>query len=162
MELLDNTVRVNGGPSDERDPIVLFVPIGVKAPVSFPFKVEPWDLRDFIARLPALEGVTVQEVDPNLLASLIKIANEMGVEMKALRGMEGDYPSYFLMSTTSLPQVTVAEIMLLQEESVAAGGDGMKARKKDGAKHRNPAADNQSKIAEMADKEWEANAGMDE
>lgn len=140
------------------DPIILLVPQGVKPPAGLKVTIVPWELRNTVRHLLDATGVSVVETDPNAVATVVKLAQDLDLEVKVLRGFEGEYPSFWLIQTGSLPVVQAKELIELGQAAEAVGGTGIDPAKAKKAADpvKTASRDHLEKVAEMADTLWES------
>lgn len=144
---MDNTIQI-GEPGDSKFAILL-IPPGTVAPQDFPFEIfSPDDKTPLTSTLEAVlrairdQTTIVVPIAGEHAEIFIRLCRAVDVELRALQGMEGDYPSYWLASTSTLPQAVVAEIMLAgTEQTVAVGGDGIQKNKKERTQLKAPDVD---------------------
>lgn len=122
------------GTNESNPTVVLLVPPGVAAPQDFPFEImeRPDDdvaLVGGAAKALTEPGVRVVALPGELVRPTVELARFLDVEIRALLGMEGDYPSYWMASTATLPPASVQEIQLAGGQTEAAGGSGVQADK---------------------------------
>lgn len=122
---------------DEKEAIILVCPPGLIAPQGFPLKIRTTsaelDVVDLLGNLLAviMEGEPCVVEVPGAAISLVTMVARMAdVEIRAILGFEGEYPSQWRASAATLPTAIVAEIMAAAGESSSTGGDGIPEKKK--------------------------------
>lgn len=127
--MLDNSLVINTSTPDIDD-VVLIIPEGVEPPADFPLKKKDWSWDSLSTVINDKLFPIVLEVAPEYISFVEQAGNLTNFVIKTLRGFQGDYPSYWLMSAAKYPQVGASEIMIAAEDSTAAGGDGVPAKAK--------------------------------
>lgn len=141
---------------------VLIVPPGVEKLRDFPFPVsESSEILDVIQTLLTAirdEETIVIPVDGKHADIVIRVARAADIELRALQGFEGEYPSYWLASTNMLPQAVASEMILAGENSAGIGGTGVQDKKRDKSEMKAPDYDDAERRAGAFDEPEEGDA----
>jgi len=121
---------------------IMMIPPGVEKSRDFPFAVNEsadlaYSIQSMLDAIQAEETVVLQ-VDGKHVDIFIRIGRAMDVELRALQGFEGDYPSYWLAGTNMLPQAVASEMALASENSSAVGGSGVQPKKMEKTEFKSP------------------------
>lgn len=117
-------------PDQATDPkSVLIVPVGVKHSEDFPFEIYGPGWSSIVSIFDNMTFPVVLEIEADHVETFLGICGFHDVELKTLRGLEGDYPSYWLISTSKFPMVNAPELMLLGKEAASLEGSGVDQKK---------------------------------
>lgn len=107
--MIDNIIKDDNVDATK---LLLIVPPGVQPEQSFPLKVSEVDLRTLLTLIASQDTVypVVVTIEPELIAPITKIVGKLGINIRVLDGLEGEYPSYWRLQAAVLPHMAAAEI----------------------------------------------------